>query len=324
MNLLLVGAGQVGSRHLQSCLKFHEKLEIYVVDSSKESLAMSRSRASEIDSLIKHEVHYLTELDSVNELKFDFLIIATGAGPRLSILNNVLEKFTIKSAILEKVLFQKTDDYLSAGRIINEKKVNSFVNCPRRVHPFYKKIKEKYITKELGVVLNCRGGEWVGLGCNSIHYLDLLNFLTDENVIEIDVGFLDKEIKNSKREGNVEFTGIIKGTFSSGSKISIESIAGSNLNSTLEILSNDFTILIDELTGGFKIYKEEILIEDSSFDILYQSDLTHLMLEQIEKTGSCELIDFHDSVNLHQEFISKLLEHYNKISGNSTKTLPIT
>ena len=324
MNLLLVGAGQIGSRHLQSCLKFHEKLEIYVVDSSEESLAISKSRASEIDSLIKHEVYYVTELDSINELKFDFLIIATGAGPRLSILNNVLEKFSIKSAILEKILFQTLDAYISASRIINEKKVNSFVNCPRRVYPFFKEIKEKYITKESSVVLNCRGGEWVGLGCNSIHYLDLLNFLTDENIIEIDVGFLDKEIKNSKREGNVEFTGIIKGTYSSGSKISIESIAGSDVNSTIEILINDFIILIDELTGGYRIFKGEILIEESSYDILFQSDLTHLMLEQIEKTGSCDLIDFHDSVKLHQEFISKLLEHYNKFSGNSTKTLPIT
>ena len=324
MNLLLVGAGQIGSRHLQSCLKFHEKLEIHVVDSSEESLAISKSRASEIDSLIKHEVYYVTELDSINELKFDFLIIATGAGPRLSILNNVLEKFTIKSAILEKILFQTLDAYISASRIINEKKVNSFVNCPRRVYPFFKEIKEKYITKKSSVVLNCRGGEWVGLGCNSIHYLDLLNFLTDENIIEIDVGFLDKEIKNSKREDNVEFTGIIKGTYSSGSKISIESIAGSDVNSTIEILINDFIILIDELTGGFRIFKGEILIEESSYDILFQSDLTHLMLEQIEKTGSCDLIDFHDSVKLHQEFISKLLEHYNKFSGNSTKTLPIT
>ncbi len=324
MNLLLVGGGQIGSRHLQSCLKFHEKLEIYVVDSSEESLAISKSRASEIDSLTNHEVYYVTELDSINELKFDFLIIATGAGPRLSILNNVLERFTIKSAILEKILFQTLDAYISASRIISEKKVNAFVNCPLRVYPFFKKIKEKYITKGSSVVLNYRGGEWIGLGCNSIHYLDLLNFLTDENVIEIDVGFLDKEIKNSKREGNVEFTGIVKGTYSSGSKITIESIAGSDMNSTIEILSNGFIILIDELTGGFRIYKGEILIEESSYDVLYQSDLTHLMLEQIEKTESCELIDFHDSVKLHQEFISKLLEHYNKISGNGGKTLPIT
>ena len=164
MNLLLVGAGQIGSRHLQSCLNFHEKLEIYGVDSSEESLAISKSRASEIDSLIKHEVYYMTELDSINELNFDFLIIATGAGPRLSILNKVLEKFTIKNAILEKILFQKLDDYISASRMISKNKVNSFVNCPLRVYPFFKKIKEKYITKESIVVLNYRGGEWVGLG----------------------------------------------------------------------------------------------------------------------------------------------------------------
>ncbi len=324
MNLLLVGAGQIGSRHLQSCLKFHEKLEIYVVDSSEESLGVSRSRASEIDSLTNHKVHYVTELDGVNELKFDFLIIATGAGPRLSVLNDVLEKFTIKNAILEKILFQTSDAYIQASRLISEKKVNSFVNCPLRAYPFFKEIKEKYIKNDFSVVLNYRGGEWVGLACNSIHYLDLLNFLTDEKLVEIDVELLDKEIISSKREGNIEFTGIITGTYSNGSKISIESIAGSDLPSTIEILTDDYTILIDELTGRFEIYKEKILIEESSYDVLYQSDLTHLMLEQIQKTESCELVGFHDSVKLHQEFISKLLGHYNKFSGKNTKTLPIT
>ena len=324
MNLLLVGAGQIGSRHLQSCLKFYENLEIYVVDGSEESLRVSRSRASEVESLKNHQVHYVTDLADINEHEFDFLIIATGAGPRLSVLVEVLEKFIIKNAILEKILFQTSDAYKYASKLISEKKVNTFVNCPFRAYPFFKEVKKKYIKNDCSVELNYRGGEWVGLACNSIHYLDLMNFLTDEKLEEIDVGFLDREIISSKREGNVEFTGVITGTYSNGSKISIESIAGSDLPSTMEILTGDHTIIIDELTGRFEIYKEKLLIEKSSYDVLYQSDLTHLMLEQIEKTKSCELIDFHESVKLHHEFVNKLLWHYNEFSGNDTKILPIT
>ena len=45
---------------------------------------MCKQRTSEIDSLIKHELYYVASLDSIRELKFDSLIIASGAEPRLS------------------------------------------------------------------------------------------------------------------------------------------------------------------------------------------------------------------------------------------------
>jgi len=324
MNLLLVGAGQLGSRHLQSCLKFHKELEIYVVDSSEESLAISKARAAEVDSSFNHNVSYFTELDSIHVIAFDFLVIATNARPRLSILESVLKKFTIKNAILEKVLFQSMDAYIVASNLIKENKVNTFVNCPLRVYPFFKEMKEKYIKAESNVVLNYRGGEWIGLGCNSIHYLDLMSFLTDDELIGLDVSCLDNKIKNSKRQGNIEFTGIIKGDYSAGSKISIESIADSDVDSKIEILSDEYRIIIDELSGQFKIYKDEILIEDSSYNVVYQSDLTHKMLKQIDDSNTCELIEFSGSVVIHEIFISRLLQHYNMCCNESITILPIT
>tara|TARA_R110002012_G_scaffold56765_2_gene145839 strand:- start:8935 stop:9909 length:975 start_codon:yes stop_codon:yes gene_type:complete len=324
MNLLLIGAGQLGSRHLQSVLKHTKSLNIIVVDNSECSLNVSRERALEIESYKNHKLTFLTKISDVQEQTFDYLIIATGASVRYKILEDVLTRFKIKHAILEKVLFQDLNSYENAAKLIHNHNLSVFVNCPLRVYPFFKKIKECYISTEHKTTLRYTGGEWVGLACNSIHYLDLMNFLCSEELTYINTSNLDDGFIDSKRHGNIEFTGKIEGEYSRGSKISIESIKGSEEDSIIEIANGSFTIIIDELSGNYKVFKNDKLIKESSYEIVYQSDLSHRMLEQIEITGKCELIDFESSAAIHQKFISKLLAHYNLFSTGTTKTLPIT
>ena len=324
MNLLLIGAGQLGSRHLQACLKYQNKLNIYVVDNSRISLDLSEKRAKEIDNLGNHNVKYLMDLSLIDEISFDYLILATGASVRYQILANVLKLFTIKYAILEKVLFQDLQSYKYASQLIKDNNLTTFVNCPLRVYPFFKEIKNKYISNKNKTKLKYIGGDWIGIACNSIHYIDLMNFITDEKLISISTERLDDGCIDSKRPGNVEFTGILDASFESGSCLSIQAIKGSQQDSIIEISNGNYKITVDELSGKYCVYNNETLIEESHYDILYQSNLTHKVIEQIEQTQSCELIDFDESVKLHQEFISKLLVHYNKSLENKITKLPIT
>ena len=324
MNLLLIGAGQLGSRHLQSCLKYRERLNIFVVDNSEASLKLSKSRALEIENNYNHKVQYLTDIAMIKEPSFDYLIIATGASVRLSVLARALKLFHIKHAILEKVLFQDLQSYTDADQLIKNANLTTFVNCPLRVYPFFKEIKRKYISNRNRTRLHFVGGERFGLACNSIHYLDLLNFLTDENLESINAEQLDDGYVASKRPGNIEFTGVIKASYESGAYLSIEAVKGSKQDSIIEISNGNYRILINESSAKYKVFEGEELLEDSSYKILYQSDLSHLMINQLEKTGMCELIAFQESVHLHKELITKLLEHQNKFSTNATSTLSIT
>lgn len=324
MKLLLIGAGQLGSRHLQACLKCQYKIDIYVVDNSRSSLELSEIRAKEIDNMENHNVKYLMDLSLVDEISFDYLIIATGASVRYQVLANVLKLFTIKYAILEKVLFQDLESYKYASQLVKDNNLTTFVNCPLRVYPFFKEIKNKYISNKNKTTLKYIGGEWIGIACNSIHYIDLMNFITDEKLISVSTERLDDGYIDSKRSGNVEFTGSLDALFESGACLSIQAIKGSQQDSIIEISNGSYKITIDELSGKYCVYDNDTLIEDSYYDILYQSNLTHKMIEQIEQTQSCELTDFDESVELHQEFIRKLLEHYNKISESKLTKLPIT
>ncbi len=324
MNLLLIGAGQLGSRHLQSCIKYERQLNIYVVDNSEASLKLSEDRAQEIENNSNHKIHYVTNLAMIEESSFDYLIIATGASVRFKILEDALSLFSIKYAILEKVLFQDLQSYTDAQHLIKNNDLTTFVNCPLRVYPFFKEIKHKYISNKHKTKLKYVGGEWIGLACNSIHYLDLLSFLSDEKLQCINTEQLDDGYVNSKRLGNIEFTGVLEASYESGANLTIEAIKGSEQDSIIEISNGNYKILIDELSGKYKVLENEKLLEDSTYNILYQSDLSHLMIDQIANTGKCELIRFNESVVLHKEFILKLLGHYNKFSDGTALILPIT
>jgi len=324
MNILLVGAGQLGSRHLQSLLKLKKNAKIYVLDSSSDSLELSKKRAQEIKSAENHNVNYLNNLSKVDRNEFDFVIIATGASARFSILKEVLDKFQVKHMLLEKVLFQDLESYELALEIDNRSNTKIYVNCPLRVYPFFQYLKRQFISEEVSTTLNYSGGEWIGLGCNTIHYLDLLSYLTGEQVVRVDVNGLHNEIIESKRKGFKEFTGRLTAEFSNGSALNVHSIRGSEQDSVIEIINDKYCINIDELSGRYRIYQSGELIEENNYEILYQSNLTHKIIESLQNEGVCGLTNFSESVELHQIFIKELLGHFNRLSSEPSDKLPIT
>lgn len=326
MNLLLVGAGQLGSRHLQACLKHKNKLSIYVVDSSEMSLSTAEERAKQVVMGSDHSVSYFQDFDSVTERKFNYMIVATSASVRYSVLASALCKFNISYVIFEKFLFQDLKSYSNAADILKKNNVISFVNCPLRTYPFYKFIKSRYISRDKPTQFKYSAGEWCGLACNAIHFIDIVNYITESDLDNVSVELLDHSFIQSKRVGYIEFTGLLNVSFSDGSHLSLTSIKGSSINSVIEILNGDCRIIVDELTGEYKIYEDGLLVEDSQYELLYQSNLTNKIIEQIENTGTCDLISYEDSRVLHEKFLKSLLGHYNKINGNvdNLLSLPIT
>jgi len=100
---LIVGAGQLGSRHLQGMLKYNESTQIiYVIDPSLEALNISKSRAAEIDH--NHQLFFQQDWNNLPEI-FNVVIVATNADVREKVINQLLSNFKVKYLVLEKVLF---------------------------------------------------------------------------------------------------------------------------------------------------------------------------------------------------------------------------
>ena len=76
--VLIVGAGQLGSRYLQGLASLDIPLSIAVVDPFEPSLAIARERYLEVNSPCNHKIDYLTNFDQSNQC-YDLAIISTPA-----------------------------------------------------------------------------------------------------------------------------------------------------------------------------------------------------------------------------------------------------
>jgi len=321
--VVIIGAGQLGSRHLQGVAKSIIKIDVEVVEPFENTRKLAEERYYEVDN--RDNIKSIKFLESINQLSdsLDLVIIATGADVRFKVIKELLESKKVKNLVLEKVLFQKIDEYYEIEKLLLLKNVNCWVNHPRRMFPTYKKLKD-LLADSQQISYNFQGGDW-GLACNSLHFIDHLAFLVDSTDVQINTQYLDNQIYTSKRNGFIEFNGLLNGkignhTFSLYSN-SVYS------PSVFTIVSDNFVANIDESVGRIDLklrknnWKTEILEEKI---VYYQSELTNKIISDILIDEKSLLPTYRKSMDLHIPFISSLLGHMNKINNKEHKICPIT
>ena len=321
--IAIIGAGQLGSRHLQGIAQSTIAIDIEVVEPFEASREMAKSRFYEIKN--RNMVNSIEFYDTIEKLScnLDLVIIATGADVRFRVVSELLEKKNVENLILEKVLFQQIDEYKKTEKLLNDTNTKCWVNHPRRMFPVYQKLK-KMLQKSKEISFNIQGGDW-GLGCNGLHFIDLFSYLVDSTNVTLDTKTLNNKIYNSKREGFVEFNGLLCG------KIDNHIFS---LYSNSEYVPFIFTLSSDKLVAT--IYEEEGKIEFKRKEkewevellekkiIYYQSELSNKILIDIVAYGNSTLPTYQEAMELHIPFISALLGHMNHIDGQNHKICPIT
>lgn len=319
---LIIGAGQLGSRHLQGLVKYKGEMDVYVLDPSLKSLEIATEREREISH--SHKVIYTQSWDVV-PVSLDMVIIATSANIRESVINQLLLKRKVCFLILEKVLFQELDAYKRVSDLLVKHNVVTFVNHPRRMFESYQKLKDN-LKKGKQNVYQVAGGNW-GIGCNALHFLDLFVYLSDERLQEINLDYVDDEILSSSRPGFIEFTGTITGRLSDGSFFSINSLEGEVSAISITIFNEEDRFIIQE-GGTPRIYelskKDSFKLVEQDFNLEYISGITGKLAIDLFEKGNCSLPTFNDARHTHELFIKAMLEKYNKITGLQSQILPIT
>jgi len=320
---LIIGAGQLGSRHLQGLLKLKQKQIIYVLDPSENSLEIAKKRANEIDHCI--QVNYFSNWNKLPK-KFNLVIIATGANVRKRVIIKLLEGYKVDYLVLEKILFQDIESYSKVGALLEKKKTQTWVNHPRRMFTHYQKIKKELFKTKQEIIFQVVGSNW-GLACNSLHFIDLCTFLTGKSVNEIDFDWVDKKIHKSKRENNIEFTGSIKGTMNDNSCFVITSFDKEVSDISINISSSSQRWNIQEGRAQKISYlsKENNYNEvTTNFTTQLQSTLTTIIADNIFESGKCNLPSYKDACASHLPFIKASLKKYFEITGICTTNCPIT
>jgi len=322
-NILLVGAGQLGSRHLQGLAHISIPVSIIVIDPSEASLKTARERFTEIKSNpnIK-DIQFQTTHHKSHEC-IDLAVIATGADVRADVLDYLITNKQVRNVILEKFLFQKQTDYERIGVLLEKQLVKVFVNCPRRLYPFYRQLK-KILSGEGPISFIVDGSQW-GMGCNIIHFLDLFAFLTGNHAIGINNVSLDNSILESKRPGFVEFTGTVMGANARGDRFEISSRIEPDKPLRISIISGSQQIEIHESEGRVLFTSTKTGdVQQESFVVSYQSQLTGEIAQEILLTGTCTLTPYTESMHLHLPILKTFLGHLNNVSGRQYDYCPIT
>lgn len=319
----LIGAGNLGRRHLQSLKTCMHDIDIIVVDPSQESLQLAKESYDEI-SIIggKKTSNYFSSLDQY-EGSVNLSIVATTANGRLDILKTLILR-GVRDVVLEKIAFNSEIDIDEAEKQVKEYGLRAWVNCPRRMNPFYKNLAAELNGESIHQF--CVLGSNYGMACNAIHFLDLFAFLSSHQGYEINLSGVDSVV-SSKRNGYIEFFGQITGKFTEGPEFKLSCDNSAEVISfDVEIETENKFVVVNEIGRAVTVLdKRSNESKQLEFRQPYQSELTGPLIDKIIETGTSELTNFDESMQLHKPFIKAAYELYaSKYEGNTHKMVPIT
>jgi len=316
-NILLIGCGNIGSRHLQSIVKLPRLSSITVMEPNLNSQKIAKSRLDEISN----HCNTISWLTSISELKqiFDLVIVATNAENRKTIIDTLL-KLGNKRFLIEKMVCQSKQDYEELIQNLNKNNAIGWVNTNRRCFPIYQELKNM-IDSSTNVKISINAGN-NGLGSNAIHFIDLFLWFTNFKTISLNGDLTDKLYDNKRGNQYYEFSGTIFGRVSD-SILTISFLPIENLPLVLEITTQNFYIMIDETNEKIlKIKNLENL--ESAFKYLHVSDLTYEIVLDILKNDDCCLPKVEDLFSAHCELFKIFNTHVKKLTNKELTICPIT
>ena len=284
-------------------------LSIDIVEPSAEAFKSGLKTAN-----LERFGHIHVSRKKISELAdfYDVAIIATPSEPRAKVLAQLSLVTSSKGWVLEKVLAQSSDELSQILEALDGKP--AWVNTPRRITRLYRQLKN-CISTEGRMTFSV---EWDGfsLGCNSIHFIDVVSWLSESQVSDIQIE-TEKGWYPAKRLGYSEFDGRVLANFIDGSKLEISNICSGDPNIQLKTNASDLSIL--EMEGVYDGSKKLI-----NSRLEYQSELTPSIISAI---GNRKTINFlptlEESVEQHMRFF-EALEAVDLLSKDRGGIWPIT
>jgi hypothetical protein len=313
--IILVGAGQLGSRYLQGLIKSKIPLEIWLQDPSRRSVEVAMNRLAE-DFGPSHSLHQVKIVsDEVAKPKiFDLAIVATSADVRPTVVTEIRSEYEIKYWILEKVLAQSEGGINEILNTIGGSP--AWVNTPVHLWSLYANVRDA-LTK--GAPIDAVIENFEGLACSSIHFIDFIARCNGSTVITIDSSGLEPDWVKSKRSGFMEVNGELVVKFSDNSTLRLIGHRDAPYHYTTKIACGNEIWEIDNYAG----------LATSSYGLKlagkceFQSELTAQLVESIFSSGECGLPTLEESAEQHKVLLRVLLEHFKRFNMHE-EVLPIT
>jgi predicted dehydrogenase len=222
----------------------------------------------------------------------------------------------VRHLVLEKVLFQRPDDYDTVAALVAARGASAWVNCPRRLWPHYRALREE---ARGPVHVSVTGSDW-GLACNAVHFIDLAAWLGGDDEWRFATAALDAGTRPSRRAGYLEVTGTLTGTSANGSRVTLTSRPDGNLPALVSVEGASFRHVVRE--GEGKAWVQDAAAEwrwrEAASPALYQSQLSDRVVAELLESGRSSLTPLAASSRHHLAFLSALAQHM------GVETCPIT
>lgn len=320
-NIIIVGCGNIGSRHIQALANLPFETNITVVDPSIESQKIAQIRLKEIDyDYENHEFQWHMSINELEQKNYDLAIVATTAVNRLPILEKLLELGNSK-LLIEKMVCQSVKEYEKLLDMLKKFKAEGWVNTNLRYFPSWQKIKEQ-INSSKSVHFSVVAPNISALGTNAIHYLDLFSWLINNYEVNLHGEFLINELFPNKRGSDlVEFAGTLIGTSSRNSFVSLTFLPDVKIPITINIINGDKHLLINETNQ-----KITDLVNTDIHEFKYEhvSSTTKDIVVDIITKNNCQLTTIRNSFYLHKEIINTFNSHIEKVTNRKIECCPIT
>lgn len=299
-DIAVIGTGRLGARHLQALTRLPAEHRLWAVDPSPERTASARTIWTESALPTSPSVTWVSHLSELPS-ELAVAIVATSADVRRVLVEDLLGRCRVEHLVLEKVLFQSTGDYAPMLETITRATTTAWVNCPRRIWPFYRALRGSLAVP---IRLSVTGSKW-GIGSNTVHFLDLFAFLGGGDSIVVDG--LHVEAVPSSREGFQELTGEVIGR-GPGGAFAIASLPDGDLPIVVEVATPRLRALVREGEGKAWIADADSrwVWREEPVEIIFQSKASDGIVSDLLSTGTCQLTPLAQSVQHHLAFLRPL------------------
>ncbi|MFH1428303.1 MAG: Gfo/Idh/MocA family oxidoreductase [Candidatus Margulisiibacteriota bacterium] len=321
--VLLIGCGELGSRHLQAAVSLSEISEIYIVEPNSSSIERGKTRINEVSDLNpKIKFKWFNNLEDA-PVNGDLCIVATQAGGRAALIKQASE-LGYQNFFIEKIVTQSVSDYQSLLDLAAQKGLKVWVNCKTRAYGVHKYIKS-CLDPNAPIVFTDMGGNH-GLANNGVHSVDLFVFYDGSENLISSGSRIDQVLHKTKR-GLLDLSGTFNGHTEKGSDFMVSFAGSHNSPDHISIVSSKCRFIVDHFqkfaweSHADKNWKWQNIPIDDNWSVSFMSKA---FIQDILNNNTCELPTLLDCYPAHKFILSELQPHFNMLTGEQNDYCPVT
>ena len=244
LRIIVVGAGQIGSRHLQALAKIPGVTHVVAVDPLPESRQRAATRWRDVPGHEHADLQLVSSIAEVPVERYDLAVLASNAPGRLEQLRAVAG-LGIKQVLAEKLLFQSLEEIDAALELCRSSGVRLYPNYVYRYASPWAILAGRLGGKPFE--LRVAAGD-IGLGTNLPHWLDLFEYLAASPLIELSVELARPAYASKRGGGLLDFAGRAEGMSASGARVALSFVDGIAVP-VATIMTAEGDLVLDEASG---------------------------------------------------------------------------